>query len=226
MIAVSAVSPGKVQHRTGTPSRVAAIAITTCGRSPRWSLECPNARVLARTRTGDLVVARLLGQVGLVVGDLGLPVGARGAHDHDVQIKVEQVCHRREGLRGDLVQTRRAGSPSPDRPTGLVIGEPAQAVDRDPLADPSGSPPASTPVPGRAARPARTPPAQWSRRHSADRRRPGGSPHRSRAAPRAGPASMPHPGGGNRGPRPRRRARQPPPADYGRLGMWLDPRTA
>jgi len=72
MIAVSAVSPGKVQHRTGTPSRVTAIAITTCGRSPRWSLECPNARVLARTRTGDLVVARLLGQVGLVVDDLGL----------------------------------------------------------------------------------------------------------------------------------------------------------
>jgi hypothetical protein len=35
MIAVSAVSPGKVQQRTGTPSRVTAIAITTCGRSLR-----------------------------------------------------------------------------------------------------------------------------------------------------------------------------------------------
>ena len=35
MMAVSAVLPGKVQHRIGTPSRVTAIAITTCGRSSR-----------------------------------------------------------------------------------------------------------------------------------------------------------------------------------------------
>ena len=56
MIAVSAVSPGKVQHRTGTPSRVTAIAITTCGRSARWSLECPNARVPASVGLVDLVV--------------------------------------------------------------------------------------------------------------------------------------------------------------------------
>ena len=47
MVAVSAVAPGKVQHRTGTPSRVTAIAITTCGRSARWSSECPNARAPA-----------------------------------------------------------------------------------------------------------------------------------------------------------------------------------
>jgi hypothetical protein len=47
MMEVSAVSPGKVQHRTGTPSRVTAIAITTCGRSSRRSLECPNRRVPA-----------------------------------------------------------------------------------------------------------------------------------------------------------------------------------
>ena len=44
MMAVSAVFPGKVQHRTGTPSRVTAIAMTTWGRSVRKSLECPNAR--------------------------------------------------------------------------------------------------------------------------------------------------------------------------------------
>lgn len=41
MIAVSAVLPGKVQHRIGTPSRVTAIPITTWGSSGRWSLECP-----------------------------------------------------------------------------------------------------------------------------------------------------------------------------------------
>jgi len=44
MIEVSAVLPENVQHRTGIPSRVTAIAITTWGRSVRWSLECPNAR--------------------------------------------------------------------------------------------------------------------------------------------------------------------------------------
>jgi hypothetical protein len=39
MIAVTAVLPGKVQQRTGIPSRVTAIAITTCGRSVRKSFE-------------------------------------------------------------------------------------------------------------------------------------------------------------------------------------------
>jgi hypothetical protein len=36
--------PAKVQHRTGTPSRVTAIAITTWGKSARKFLECLNAR--------------------------------------------------------------------------------------------------------------------------------------------------------------------------------------
>jgi hypothetical protein len=43
MIAVSAVLPGNVQHRTGTPSLVTAIAMTTCGRSARESLEQPGS---------------------------------------------------------------------------------------------------------------------------------------------------------------------------------------
>ena len=39
-----------VAHQvTGTPSRVTAIAITTCGRSLRKSLECPNRRAPALT---------------------------------------------------------------------------------------------------------------------------------------------------------------------------------
>ena len=47
MIAVSAVLPGKVQQRTGTPSRVTAIPITTWGRSSRRSLLCPKVRTPA-----------------------------------------------------------------------------------------------------------------------------------------------------------------------------------
>ena len=57
MIAVSAVSPGKLQHRTGTPSRVTAIAITTCGRSGPVVLGVPKAAGVGLGRAGVLVVA-------------------------------------------------------------------------------------------------------------------------------------------------------------------------
>lgn len=40
---VSTVLPKKIQHLTGAPSRVTAMAITTCGRSPQLSLECPKS---------------------------------------------------------------------------------------------------------------------------------------------------------------------------------------
>jgi len=36
--------PGQHQHRTGMPSRVTAIPITTCGRSSRESLDLPWVR--------------------------------------------------------------------------------------------------------------------------------------------------------------------------------------
>jgi len=57
MIEVSAVLPGNVQHRTGTPSRVTAIAITTCGRSVRKSLGCPKLRLPCSTGRAHVVVA-------------------------------------------------------------------------------------------------------------------------------------------------------------------------
>ena len=44
MIRWSLSLPGNVQQRTGIPSRVTAIAITTWGRSSRWSLDLPNRR--------------------------------------------------------------------------------------------------------------------------------------------------------------------------------------
>ena len=40
----SLVLPGHTHTRTGIPSLVTARPITTCGRSGRWSLECPSAR--------------------------------------------------------------------------------------------------------------------------------------------------------------------------------------
>lgn len=42
----SLVPPGQVQQRTGMPSRVTARPMTICGRSLRWSLECPYWRRL------------------------------------------------------------------------------------------------------------------------------------------------------------------------------------
>ena len=141
MIAVSAVSPGKVQHRTGTPSRVTAIAITTCGRSGRWSLECPNARVPA---SAGLVVSssvRVVGQLGELVGGLGLPVGGGGVHEHDVKIKIEEVGDRGEHLGGDLVQ---GVEQEVHRRVGGVVGEPRAAGRSPPARPPSRSRPAST----------------------------------------------------------------------------------
>ena len=66
MIEVSAVFPAKVQHRTGTRPGVTAIAITTCGRSVRKSLECSGARL---GRAGNAVVDGV-GQLGELVGDV------------------------------------------------------------------------------------------------------------------------------------------------------------
>ena len=42
--AESLVSPGQHQTRTGIPSLVTAMPITTWGRSSRWSLDFPQVR--------------------------------------------------------------------------------------------------------------------------------------------------------------------------------------
>ena len=104
--------PGKVQQRTGMPSRVTAIAITTCGRSSRWSLECPNRRApsspggFPRPRPRPAVVAGDLGQPGRRVH---LPVGRRGVDEYDADAEVQQMrCGRRSPTRSPP-----AGSPSP-----------------------------------------------------------------------------------------------------------------
>ena len=45
------MSPGQHQTRTGIPSLVTAMPITTCGRSSRWSLDFPQVRNGAGSRS-------------------------------------------------------------------------------------------------------------------------------------------------------------------------------
>ena len=148
MIFWSAVLPGKVQQRTGIPSRVTAIAITTCGRSSRWSLECPNSR--APSSSGQLLLVLVVpaGEFGQLVGDLGLPVGGGGVHEDDVHVQVEQVRDRVEDLGGDLLQRVEQ---EVHRPVGGVVGEPRAALDEHPL----GHPPGRRQLRGRLQRPLR-----------------------------------------------------------------------
>jgi hypothetical protein len=72
------VLPGQHQQRTGIPSRVTARPITICGRSPRWSLECPKRRKPSSPsrskKVGVVSKTNCLGRLGLRGGD----------HDGDV----------------------------------------------------------------------------------------------------------------------------------------------
>jgi hypothetical protein len=111
------------------------MAITTCGRSSRWSLECPKVRRASSTGLGELVVGGRVGQFRVAVGGLDLPVRRGRVHEQDVQVEVEQVRHRREDLRGDLVQ---GVEQEVHRPVGLIVRQPGQAVDGHPLGDPTG----------------------------------------------------------------------------------------
>jgi hypothetical protein len=71
------VLPGNVQHRIGVPSRVAAIAMTTWGRSAREVLGVAEGPLGLLEWAANPVVVDRLGQVGQLVGTLDLPVCAR-----------------------------------------------------------------------------------------------------------------------------------------------------
>ena len=86
-------------------------------------------------RVAGLVIGDRLGEIDVVVGGLGLPVGGGGVDEHDVQIKVEQVRNRGEHLRGDLIESVEQ---EVHRGVRGVLGEPRAALDRDPLRDPTG----------------------------------------------------------------------------------------
>ena len=75
-MAWSLVLPGQHQQRTGIPSRVTASPMTICGRSLRWSLECPYAG-------GAAPSSRVLG--------VAFEVGGGGVEEQQVDLKVEQV---------------------------------------------------------------------------------------------------------------------------------------
>ena len=117
----------------------------------------------------------------------------------DLAQRVEQEVHRPVGLR----RRRTPGRPS--------------------IATRSADPPGRGQLAARLQRPLRDQreqhPLDHARRPAAARRRPGGSPRRSRAAPTPGPASTPRPAGGSPAPRP------PPPRRGGdRLLRGQEPR--
>ena len=61
-----------------------------------WQLAVP-AMKLSTSR--DPVVVDGVVQVGEMIGDVELEVGAGGVDEHDVQVEVQQVRHRAEDLR-------------------------------------------------------------------------------------------------------------------------------
>ena len=63
------------------------------------------------------------------------PPISRIIHEHDVQIKIEEVRDRSERLRGDLTD---GVEQEVHRRVRGVVGEPRAAGDRDPLRDPAG----------------------------------------------------------------------------------------
>src|ERR1019366_5161245 len=118
MIAVSFSLPGNVQHLIGVPSRVTAIAMTTCGRSVRKSLECPKARFACSTGrvtpSSSTLSARSAIWSAPSTSQYVLVVSTKTMS----RSRFEQVRDRGEHLGGDLVQ-RREQEVHP--PVGLVI---------------------------------------------------------------------------------------------------------
>src|SRR5664279_491476 len=152
MIAVSDSLPGKVQQRTGTPSRVTAIAITTCGRSLQWSVECPNRRVA--DSAGLAVSPSSASSRRASARSSGTSTSQEVevvSTQNDVKIKVQQVRDRGEHLRGDLLQRLEQ---EVHRPVGSVVAEASEVLDDHPLGQltvdlPTGPRPGG-PIPSRS----------------------------------------------------------------------------
>ena len=110
-----------------------------------------------------------------------------GVHEHEVHVQVQQVRHRREHLRGDLVQRLEQ---EVHRPVGGVVAEAGQVLDEHPLGHPPGARPACEP--GSRARWATI--AKSTRSANApSSRRAGGDPADRRADPQAVPQPVQHP---------------------------------
>src|SRR3954454_14764049 len=97
-VVTSGVLPGNTQERTGTPSRVTARAITTCGSLSRPSLLCPRLRKGSKVSPRHAVPAlaqRLEGEPApLLAGDVLLVTlePGRGAVIEDqVDVELEQI---------------------------------------------------------------------------------------------------------------------------------------
>ena len=109
--------------------------------------EQPRA-LLSGQAVAVLAVLAVPGHFGQLGGDLHLPVGGGRVHEDDVDVQVEQVCHRVEDLGGDLLQR---GEQEVHGPVGGIVGEPRTALDEHPL----GHPPGGGQLGGRLQRPLR-----------------------------------------------------------------------
>ena len=139
--AESAVFPGQHHTRSGIPSRVTAIPITTWGRSSRWSLDLPQVRNPAvRSSPPSGVVpagdgAAVLVAGNRVVGVLRDEVGAGRVEEQQVDLEAEQVRDPVEDL---LLQGAADLQQPVHRPVARVVSRLRQARDQDVLAGPAG----------------------------------------------------------------------------------------
>ena len=141
--AESAVFPGQHQTRSGIPSRVTAMPITTCGRSSRWSLDLPQVRNPAvrapRPRGAGVpagTAAAVLVAGNRVVGVLRHEVGGGGVEEQQVHLKAQQVT--RPGRRPASPGSPRDLQQPVHRPVARVVAGLRQARDQDVLVDPAG----------------------------------------------------------------------------------------
>ena len=116
--AESAVFPGQHHTRSGMPSRVTAMPITTWGRSSRWSLDLPQVRNPAVPAVARVLGAARDGVAVLVAGDRGVgllrhEVGGGGVEEQQVDFEAEQLGGPVEDLLLQLRPGSPAASPSP-----------------------------------------------------------------------------------------------------------------
>ncbi len=90
MMSWSEALPGKVQQRTGMPSRVTAMPITTWGRSGRLSLECLEKRRVAAS-LGPLPAAPAVAAVALAAASSLAPASSTSASARSLSKEVELV---------------------------------------------------------------------------------------------------------------------------------------
>ena len=212
--AESLVFPGQHHTRSGMPSRVTAMPMTTWGRSSRWSLDLPQVRNPA-SRPSPSPAPSGTGLALLVAGDRGV-----GLLRHEVRgggVEEQQVDLEAEHLGGPVEDPLLQGladlQQPVHRPVARVVGRRRQPGDQHVLAGPAGG--------GQLRRRGQRPVRDQGEQHPLGRRGPAAgpsaapaSPGRCPAAPTARPAPRSRPAAWTRrtpGPPPRSPAPSPAP---------------